>query len=55
MNTSTIYLIHCENLCKCYCVPPPSTTIITKKKEEESSSNKQRIGLCGCAFVATGE
>jgi hypothetical protein len=26
-----IYLIHCENLCKCYNVPPPSTRIEKKK------------------------
>jgi hypothetical protein len=30
VNSSTIYLIHCKNLCKCYNVPTPSTTT-TKK------------------------
>jgi hypothetical protein len=30
-NSSMIYLIHCESLCKYYNVPPPSTAI----KEEE--------------------
>jgi hypothetical protein len=25
-----VYLIYCENLCKCYNVPPPGTTIKEK-------------------------
>jgi hypothetical protein len=31
VNSSTIYLIYCKKLCKCYNVPPPSTTIIKVK------------------------
>jgi hypothetical protein len=32
MNSCMIYLIHCNNLCKCHSVPPPITT--TKEKKE---------------------
>jgi hypothetical protein len=31
--SSMMYLIHCENLCKCYNVPAPSITIKINKKE----------------------
>jgi hypothetical protein len=27
-----IYLMHCNNLCKCHIVPPPITTIKEKNK-----------------------
>jgi hypothetical protein len=27
-----VYLIHCNNLCKCHNVPPPITTIKEKKE-----------------------
>jgi hypothetical protein len=30
VNSSMVYLIYCENLCKCYNVPPPGTTIKEK-------------------------
>jgi hypothetical protein len=33
VNFSMIYLIHCNNFCKCYNVLPPST--IKKKRERE--------------------
>jgi hypothetical protein len=30
--SSTMYLTHCKNLCKCHSVPPPSTIIKKKKR-----------------------
>jgi hypothetical protein len=30
VNSSMMYLIQCQKLCKCYSVPPPSITIIIK-------------------------
>jgi hypothetical protein len=32
MNSSIIYLIYCENLCKYHNAPPPSTAIKEKNK-----------------------
>jgi hypothetical protein len=37
VSSSAIYLIHCDNLCKCHSVPPPSTTI---KKEKEKHRHR---------------
>jgi ssDNA-binding Zn-finger/Zn-ribbon topoisomerase 1 len=35
VNPSMIYLIHCNNFCKCHSVPPPSTIIKKEKRKKE--------------------
>jgi hypothetical protein len=32
VNSNMVYLIHCENLCKCHNTPPPSKTIKGRKE-----------------------
>jgi hypothetical protein len=40
VNSSTIYLIHCKNLCKCYNVPPPRTTKTKRMKKKKKIGTK---------------
>jgi hypothetical protein len=40
VNSCMIYMMHCNNLCKCHNVPPPITTIM----EKNSIREKERKG-----------
>jgi hypothetical protein len=40
VNSCMIYLIHCDNLCKCHNVPPPITTI-----KEKTLNTSQKISM----------
>jgi hypothetical protein len=44
VNSCVIYLIHCNNLCKCHNVPLPSTTL-KRKKRKAPSEKKSYISI----------
>jgi hypothetical protein len=51
-----IYLMYCENFCKCYNVPPPSTTIkikVKKKLYEPETNNKGNVSnICPVEYYS---
>jgi hypothetical protein len=53
-NPDVIYLVHCENFCKCYNVPTPSTTIKKNDGQEGKTGPVWELALVGGEDIRKG-